>query len=84
MEKLIKFFPFMPQPMDGGKLALAILFYLFVPGIAGGIIGFIMGLTIILLPLTTLVGIAVTAYTVMGIVFAVMSYNGHDFTQPNQ
>ncbi len=80
MNKLIKFFPLMPTPKDTGKLILAILFYLIVPGIVGGIIGFILGITIILAPLALIVGLAVTAYTIMGVVFAIMSYTGHDFS----
>lgn len=78
MQTLIKFFPLMPERNDGGKLALAILFYLFVPSIVGSIIGFILGLTVILLPLAFVVGLVVTAYTVMGIVFAVMRYSGRE------
>lgn len=80
MNKLIKFFPFMPTPKETGKLILAILFYLIVPGIVGGIIGFILGITIILAPLSIVVGLAATAYTIMGVVFAIMSFTGHDFS----
>lgn len=80
MNKLIKFFPFMPAPKETGKLILAILFYLIVPAIVAGIIGFILGITIILSPLAFVVGLAATAYTIMGIVFAIMSFTGHDFS----
>lgn len=74
MDKWIKFFPFMPEPKDTNKLIIAILFYVFVPSIVGSIIGFFLGLTIVLLPLAFVVGPAVTAYTVIGIVFAVLRY----------
>lgn len=83
MDKLIKFFPLMPEEKDGGKLAVAIIFYLFVPSIVGSIIGFILGLTVILLPLAFVVGTVVSAYTVMGIVFAIMKYSGHDLSKTN-
>ncbi|MBQ8605759.1 MAG: hypothetical protein IJ408_03400 [Clostridia bacterium] len=76
MDKLIKFFPFLPEEKDSGKLVIALLFYLFVPGIAAGIIGFICGLTIILIPVAFIAGLAGTVYTVMGIVFAIMKYMG--------
>ena len=61
MEKWIQYFPLMPEEKDTNKLVLAILFYLFVPPIAAGIIGFILGLTVILLPLSFVVGLACSA-----------------------
>ena len=73
MDKLIKLFPFMPAEKDGGKLALAIVFYIFVPPIACAILGFITAITLIL---PFIIGLASSAYTIMGIVFAVMSYTG--------
>ena len=79
MDKLIKFFPFMPEGKDTTKLILAILFYIFVPPIPCAIIGFILGLTIILSPLAILVGLVGSAYTIMGVVFAIMSYTGNKF-----
>lgn len=78
MEKWIKYFPLMPEEKDTNKLVLAILFYLFVPPIAAGIIGFILGLTVILLPLSFVVGLACSAYTILGIVFAVLKYTGRE------
>lgn len=80
MNKLIKFFPFLPAQKDTGKLILALLFYAFVPGIVGSIVGFILGLTIILAPLAIVVGLALTAYSIAGIVFAIMTFTGHDFS----
>ena len=79
MKSLLKFFPLMPAEKDTGKLVLAILFYLFVPSTIGAIIGFILGLTIILLPLAFIVGTIVSAYTIAGIVFAVLCYAGQKF-----
>ena len=78
MEKWIQYFPLMPEEKDTNKLVLAILFYLFVPLIAAGIIGFILGLTVILLPLSFVVGLACSAYTILGIVFAVLKYTGRE------
>ena len=83
MEKLIqliKYFPLMPAAKETGKLILAIAFYLIVPGLVGTIVGAILGITIILLPLTPVVGLLGTVYTVLGIIFAVMSYMGKDVT----
>ena len=76
MDKLIKLFPFMPEPNDSTKLILAIVFYLFVPPIVSMIIGAILGLTIILLPLSFIVGLLSAVYTMCGIVFAILRYTG--------
>ena len=83
MEKLIqliKYFPLMPLEKETGKLILAIAFYLIVPGLVGSVVGAVMGITLILLPLTPVVGLLVTVYTVLGIIFAVMNYMGKDVT----
>ena len=76
MEKLIKLFPLMPAAKDGGKLAVAILFYVFVPWLVSLVIAIVLGITIILSPRAVLVGLVGNAYTIMGIVFAIMSYCG--------
>ncbi|MBR6509371.1 MAG: hypothetical protein IKT38_02055 [Clostridia bacterium] len=81
MNKLLKFFPLMPAPKEESKLIWAIVFYVLVPPIVAMILGFILGLTIILLPLAFIVGLAASAYTVMGIVFAILCYTGHDFNK---
>ena len=78
--KLIKYFPLMPAAKETGKLILAFAFYLIVPGLVGTIVGAVMGITLILLPLTPVVGLLGTVYTVLGIIFAVMSYMGKDVT----
>ena len=46
--------------------------------IAAGAIGFVLGLTVILLPLSFVVGLAASAYTILGIVFAVLKYLGRE------
>ena len=105
MNKLIKFFPLMPQPKESGKLVGAIFFYVFVPNIVALIlsgiwtifavilsaaIGFLLGLTVVLAPLAVVVGFILGlpglligllgfAYMVMGIIFAILSYNGREF-----
>ena len=84
MEKLLKLFPLMPQPKEASKLVWAILFYVFVPPIISMIIGALLGVTIILMPLSFVVGLASSAYTIMGIVFAVLRYCGKDLTEGNK
>ena len=81
MEKLLKFFPLMPAAKDTAKLVWAIVFYALVPPIACGIVGFILGVTVILAPLAFVVGIAGTAYTAFGIVCAILSYIGKDLNE---
>ena len=78
MNKLIKFFPLLPAEKDTGALILAILFYMFVPGIVAMVVGALLGLTIILLPLSFVVGLVASVYTIMGIVFAVMKFCGKE------
>ncbi len=78
MNKLLKFFPLMPAKGDTAKLVWAIVFYFFVPTIAAGIIGFILGITIILAILAPIVGLVAAVYQVMGIVFAIMNYLGKE------
>ena len=84
MEKLMKFFPLLPEEKDTTKLIWAIVFYVLVPSpvavIIATILGMILGITMILLPLAPVVGgalgLAGTVYSVMGIVFAIMKYTG--------
>ena len=86
MEKLIKLFPLLPQPKQTGKLIGSIIFYAFVPGIVvvpvAAIIGFLLGITIILAALAPVtgfvIGLAGTAYSICGIVFAIMKYLGKE------
>ena len=76
MDTLIKFFPFMPEPKDGGKLAIALVFYLLALPIIGMIVGAIMGLTIILLPLAPVVGAFCGIYGTVGMVLAIVRFCG--------
>ena len=72
----MKFFPLMPREQDTASLIWAIVFYIFVPPIVCMFIGAILGLTVILMPLSFVVGLAGSAYTIMGIVFAILNYAG--------
>lgn len=76
LNKLIKCYLFMPAEKDTTKLILALAFYLLGAPIAAGIVGAILGLTIILSPLSLLIGLVSFAYTVSGVVFAILSYTG--------
>lgn len=78
MDKLIKFFPFMPAEKEVGKFILALAFYLLVPTPVAGIIGFVLGLTIILAPVGIIVGFVLGIYGLMGAVLALLSFLGHD------
>ena len=80
METILKFFPFLPEPKDTGKLVLAILFYMIVPPMVSMIIGFILGLTIILAPVAVIVGSALGIYGLAGTVFAILKYANVDLT----
>ena len=78
MSKLLKLFPIKPAKGDTKKLILAIIFYLAAPWIVGTVGGFILGLTIILAPLAIILGMALTAYEIAGIVFAIFYYLGKE------
>lgn len=84
MDKLIKFFPFMPKKGEVGKLILAIAFYLIATTIVAGIIGAVLGMTIILYPLAFVVGAVEFVYKVGGVVFAIMSFTGYDFNKQSE
>ena len=80
METVLKFFPFLPEPKDTGKLVLAILFYFLGVPVVCGIIGFVLGLTIILSPIALLVGAVGGVYSLAGTVFAILKYCNVDLT----
>ena len=77
----------MPQKKETGKLVGAIIFYALVPStvsiILSAILGFLLGLTMILAPLAIVVGLVLgslgSAYMIMGIVFAILSFVGKKF-----
>ena len=76
MNTLIKFFPFIPAEKDTGKLLLALLFYLVVLPIINVCVGFILGLTVILLPLAFFTGFFFGIYGLLGTVLAIVGYLG--------
>ena len=79
MKDLLKFFPFLPEEKNVGKLILALLFYTYVPVIASG---FVMGLsvTIILAPPATIASTAILLYGVAGVAMSILKYMGKDLT----
>ena len=79
MKTLLKFFPFMPAPKETGKLIWALVFYLIVPTLVSAVLGFVLGLTIILAPLAVIIGFVLGLYGLAGLIFAIMSYAGFDF-----
>ena len=81
MDKLIKFFPFMPAEKDVGKLILAIAFYILGVSVVSFIVCTIMAITIILLPIAPIISFVFFAYSIAGAIFAIMSYCGHDFAK---
>lgn len=80
MEKIIKFFPFMPEAKDTGKLVIAILIYFLGVPVVSSIVCFVLGLTVILAPVGIILGLACSVYSIAGLVFAIMSFTGYDFS----
>ena len=78
MSTLLKFFPLMPKKGEVGKLVGAIIFYAIVPVLVAAIIGFILGLTMILAPLAIVVGSVLGVYGTAGLVFAILQFAGVD------
>ena len=83
MEKIMKLFPVMPGYKEGGKLVLAIAFYVIAPLFAFMIVAVILGLTIILSPLVAVAALVLALYSLMGIIFAVMGFIGTDLSGSN-
>lgn len=87
MGELIKFFPVLPMEKETSKLIWSILFYIYVApilftGASSGVFSLLFFTLILagLAPLVcTLISLAGTAYTVLGIVFAIMCYIGRKF-----
>jgi hypothetical protein len=48
--------------------------------IVSPVLGFVLGLTIILAPVPVILASVVSIYSLAGLVFAIMSYAGHDFS----
>lgn len=82
MDKLIKFFPFMPEKDSIGKLALAVVFYLAVNAVAVTV-SVILSLTILLSPIGFILSYAAAAYYLMGIIFSILSFIGFKFSANN-
>ena len=80
MDKVLKFFPFMPEEKDTGKLVIAILIYVLGIPFVSAIVSFILGLTVILAPVGILLGFACSAYSLAGLVFAILCYVGVDMS----
>ena len=77
MNKLIKFFPFLPAQKDTGKLILALLFY----AIGVPLVSFIASLSLSITIIVPIVlGVVGPIYSIAGIVFAIMTFTGHDFS----
>lgn len=81
MEKLLKIFILLPPAKDVKKLILALLFYLLAPVPVGAIVGGLMGLTVILIPLTGIVGTVLGLYGMAGVVFSILTYMGNDLNE---
>jgi hypothetical protein len=78
MDFLKKIFILIPEEKNVGKLILALLFYVYVPVIAAGVVGGILGVTIILAPVAVPVGFVCNVYALIGIAKSVLAYMGKD------
>jgi hypothetical protein len=74
LEKIIKYFPLLPEEKNTGKLVLALLFYVYVPFLATAIVGGILGATIILIPAANILSVAGTLYAIAGILLSLKNY----------
>ena len=79
MNDLLKFFPFLPEEKNVGKLILALLFYTYVPVIASGIVG-ALAVTVILAPPAAIAANAILLYGVAGVAMSILKYMGKDLT----
>lgn len=80
MEKLLKLFPFMPAPKETGKFVWAIIWYFVILPTINVAISTICGFTVILLPVALILAPVLSIYSLAGLVFAIMSYAGYDFS----
>ncbi len=79
IEKIIKLFPFLPTKNDTTNLIISIVFYLLAPSAAAGILGVLLFWTVFV---PFVVGLAASAYSIIGIVFAILGFIGHDSVAP--
>ena len=75
MNNLLKFFPFLPEAKNVGKLVLALLFYGYVPVFASGIV-MGLGITVILAPPASIASLAILLYGVAGVALSILKYLG--------
>ena len=75
MNNLLKFFPFLPEAKNVGKLVLALLFYGYVPVFASGIV-MGLGITVILAPPASIASLAILLYGVAGVALSILKYMG--------
>ena len=78
MDFLKKIFILIPEEKNVGKLILALLFYVYVPFLASGLVGGILAVTVILAPVAALVSFVCNVYAVVGVVKAILAYMGKD------
>lgn len=78
MDFLKKIFILIPEEKATGKLILALLFYVYVPFLATGLVGSILGVTVILIPVAALVSLVGNVYALVGIAKSVLAYMGKD------
>jgi hypothetical protein len=78
MDFLKKIFILMPEEKNVGKLILALLFYVYVPALAAGLVSGILVATFILAPVAALVGLVCNVYALVGIAKSVLAYMGKD------
>ena len=71
MEKLLKWFPILPEKKDVAKFVWSLIFYVFVPGIAAVLVSFVPFFG-------AFVAYACQAYGMLGIVFSILGFLGKE------
>jgi hypothetical protein len=79
MEKLLKLFLFIPAPKETGKFVWAIIWYFVILPTINMIISAVLGFTVILAPVAFILAPVLGIYSLLGLIFAIMSYAGYDF-----
>ena len=78
--KILKLFPLMPKKGDTKKLILTIALYIVAVSVASAVVDTLLFATLLLYPLSTLVGFVMAIYMEVAIVFAVLNYLGVKIT----
>lgn len=78
MEKLLKFFPLLPEKDNVGKFVLALVFYVFAPPIASAVVCIVLSITIIGLSLIHVVSVIASLYTIAGALLSFAKFKGID------